>query len=168
MKIYDTCNATLSIQNFGKSWLAILEGSEQDIETLFRGLYNFGGVGPTAALSYINGCRTTATVWTSQKRILNFFYTRFILRFMHGDTSRAKGKKGGISDEAKAYAEKEVEKLMATSQVTWYYNESAISFNHLYEMGNSIVAEKPDNNFTESMSETVTGDQRENVEKPLA
>lgn len=75
MKVYDTLNVSLTYQNFGTSFVAILRGKTEDIETAFNGLFNFGATNARAPI-YYNHTKTTAIVWTSREQLRKFFFNR--------------------------------------------------------------------------------------------
>lgn len=80
MKVYPNVNVSLTYQNFGSSFLCVLRGTTEDIESVFNGLYNFGAT--NGGLDYYDHSKTVAVFWTDYRALRKFFFDRrFIAHF---------------------------------------------------------------------------------------
>lgn len=74
MKLYHDLDVELTHHNFGTSWVGILRGSEENIETVFNGLFNHGAT--NGSHEFQDHAKTVSVFWTSEQAMLTFFFNR--------------------------------------------------------------------------------------------
>lgn len=135
--LYPGVNVKMTYQNFGSTWLGILRGSTENIESVFNGLYNLGATG--GKLSFCDHQQTIANFWTSEQELRKFFYNRKALR-IHRDTTR---------QQAQEYAKEQMEALRGNCHECFMDFETSDEIQE-YSMG-TTKAENPDADFKDTV-----------------
>lgn len=145
MKVYANVDVTITYQNFGSVWLVALHGTEDAINLVFNGLFNFNATG--GHLSWPEGTKTFANFWSSPAKMWRFFYNRAVLRLdLDGLPMREKRE---LVNECRMFASQQVELIKTTCQETMIdYTRAQVPY--LLAMG-TIGAEKPDDDFRDAV-----------------
>lgn len=192
LKIYSEIDCTLHVQSYGSNFLMALKGSEENINLVFNGLYNYGGTQHLGTeecpleLDFRNHTRTLATFWSSPEKMLNFFRNLFFHRnqvniwldFEDELCKRIKGYKGGFKahpeyasfekmlfDERDTYAKEQLRLLQEHSAITIVpHGKSEENFGEATETFGQgrVSAERPDDNVKDSALNSALGN-RETV-----
>lgn len=130
------------MQSCGSSWLGILRGRLDDIEAVFRGLWNLRAT--SGELEYRDAAQTIATFWTTPKNMRRFFFNHFFLPRENGSPYQR-----ALKREAINYARRQLSELTGTA-------EKFINFDRIVVLpdahsSGTITAEKPDNDMKDAI-----------------
>lgn len=134
MRIYQHIDVELTYQNHGSSWLCILRGSTENIDSVFNAVFNFGAT--NGEYEFQDHSKTVATFWTDETRLHRFFYNLFFFRDLDG--------RG-----AELYANTQIATLRATSHEFFKEYDTQASV-HYHSLG-KVRAERPDLDFKDSV-----------------
>lgn len=177
MKPYPNTDVDLTVQPYGTTWLMVLKGSEENINLVFNGLYNFCATG--GKLDFTEQSHTTATFWSSREQMERFFENLYFFRNAethftrlrkrrHTNFHRAGGykKDNQYIEDAQTYAKEQCDKLRAESTVS--FNPRTKIYMPMFSMG-TIKAERPDHDFKDAVLTHAFTDNREvqTIEKEL-
>jgi hypothetical protein len=166
MKVYDNVNADLTMQSCGSSWLMILRGDTEAIKQTFDGLYNLGATNAKKP-EFTNELETIAWFWSSPKQMKTFFELQFLFRKSQGflkDLSELKGKKHGFKNELDVFMVERIQTLRATMETFRRFDKR--DYNPMFETS-SDKAEKPDEDFKDSVLHHAFKDYRNEVDKAV-
>jgi len=152
VKPYDHVDVTLSYQNFGSTWLGVLEGSTVNIQDVFNGIWNLRGT--SGELEFFNSLETIGTFWTSRNAMRRFFFNRFYIP-RAGTGSR----QGSLIRQAMRYALAKLETLRQDNQTSLLNFEGQINA-ETYSVG-KIKAEQPDADAKDKILEYAFADKSE-------
>jgi len=74
MKLFKDLAVELSFQNFGSTWVGILRGSTEEIESAFLSLWNLRAV--TGELEWYDHAKQVAIFWTDKQSMRRYFFNR--------------------------------------------------------------------------------------------
>lgn len=74
MKLFNCLDVDLSFQNFGSTWVGILRGNTEDIESAFLSLWNLRATG--GELEWYDHSKQVAIFWTDKKSMRRYFFNR--------------------------------------------------------------------------------------------
>ena len=154
MRPYEKINVEMSYQSFGKTMLVILRGEEKDIELVYNGIYNFGGCA-NKEVDYTTHTRDVACFFSTRENMHKFFFNKAFHKHVDNWPKKKHGEKSrGIWPFCMEQADKDMTEL-EKSQVTFYDPTSVSKYAHLYSLGDRVSAERPDDNFEDSILKSV-------------
>lgn len=153
MKIYPSLQVETFYSSLGNTWQIHLVGGEDDVNSVFSGIYNLGGLRPhsksSGALDW-DTSKTRATFNSSELLMWNFFYN---LSQMRGESE----------NESKIFANNKIEELKTNQICSERYNQSR---NFEGFSTGKIVSERPDYDFKDSVIiDGFRARERENTEE---
>jgi hypothetical protein len=161
MKVYDNLDVDMSYQNFGSSWLIVLRGATEQIESAFNGLFNFCAT--NGQLTYQDHLQTVATFWSSEEAMDNFFFQKCLNQRVLSSVD--KGVRGGSAGPADAYAIAQLATLKTTSENFMDFTRDAY-MPETYGLG-KITAENPDNDMKDAILSHAMKDKSSDVKNDL-
>lgn len=144
MRIYESVDCEATRQSFGSLWLVVLRGTEEAINSVFNGVYNWGGC--NGELDWHNQERNIATFWTTPQRLVWCFAHMSVMRL--ADSNIGKGKKYGAWPLACEEANLKLESLAQCQETFLTFDTAEAS--HVYTLG-SISAERPDEDWRDAI-----------------
>lgn len=143
MKLYNSITAETFVQDFGNSWLIVMQGPRNEVELLFNGFFNFGA---TDDPNYIwdDVSELGGTFFTTKERMTKFFEGYLENRYCNAGKSQ---------EESIALAQKEapalVEDLFLNHRQSRAPQQKAFD-DGVYNFG-TTNAEKPDDSFIDAV-----------------
>lgn len=138
--LFKICPVSFSYQNFGTKWLVIMRGTEQDIESNFNALYNWGAT--NGSLDYHNTERNVATFWSSKDRLYWAFSNIRLNHCLKTSKGRnTKWKRGGLWSKATDGAWHMINVFMLYTET--FLTFEPVDYAKAYTCGR-VSAERPD------------------------
>lgn len=146
MKIYENVDVNAMFQNCGSVWLVVLEGSHDNIELVFNGLWNLGAINVSVersdgsiynGLEYTDHTKTKAYFWSSPKRMYSFFFNWHLLKCQQESCAKY----------AHVVAAQRIEEFKRDT--INFFNYDRVCSVNTFQVG-TISAERPDDNYRDS------------------
>lgn len=156
MKIHESLDCNVTIQNFGSNLLLICRAEEENLELMLNSFVNFGAISLTKnnfgqieqpKLEFSDGQHLSAVFWTTKKKLEQYFRTIFWLKtsdeqlktFKLNNHSSKKVKENPFWNFCKEWAKSMVKELMENhaEQFINYYSRRKEGQIEPYKNGNT-------------------------------